>query len=77
MAFELYLIPKVQTTIVPIKKKKDVPHFVSPTVNAETVDELLDKNTWKISNALDADAPTKTKTVSYRPKTFWRSNTSA
>lgn len=29
---------------------------VSPTVNAETIDELLDKFTWKSSNVMDTVA---------------------
>ena len=45
---------------------------MSPTVSAESVDELLDKFNWKISNVMDAVAPIKTKTTLIRKKTPWR-----
>lgn len=32
----------------------------SPTINAETIEELLDKFTWKILNAMDTVATNKT-----------------
>ncbi|XP_061641446.1 transcriptional repressor scratch 2-like [Phyllopteryx taeniolatus] len=46
---------------------------VPQTVNAETVDEILDNFTWKISNVMNAVAPIKTKTILRRPRTPWRS----
>ena len=45
---------------------------MSPTVSAESVDELLHKFNWKISNVMDAVAPIKTKMTLIRKKTPWR-----
>ena len=39
---------------------------MSPTVSAESVDELLDTFNWKISNVMDVVAPIKTKTTLIR-----------
>lgn len=45
---------------------------MSPTVSAETVNELLDNLNWKISNVIDAIAPVKTKMTSRRQRSPWR-----
>ena len=45
---------------------------MSPTVSAETVDELLDNFNCKISNVIDTIAPFKTKMTLTRQRTPWR-----
>ena len=79
--FDLQIIPNVQLTSVSVKRRyineNTSAKFMeaiamSPTVSAESVDELLDKFNWKISNVMDAVAPIKTKTTLIRKKTPWR-----
>ncbi|KAK0156079.1 hypothetical protein N1851_001392 [Merluccius polli] len=79
--FDLQIIPNVQLTSVSVKRRyineNTSAKFMeaiamSPTVSAESVDELLDKFNWKISNVMDAVAPIKTKMTLIRKKTPWR-----
>ena len=79
--FDLQIIPNVQLTSVSVKRRyineNTSAKFIdaiamSPTVSAESVDELLDKFNWKISNIMDVVAPIKTKTTLIRKKTPWR-----
>ncbi|KAK0139813.1 hypothetical protein N1851_023256 [Merluccius polli] len=79
--FDLQIIPNVQLTSVSVKRRyineNTSAKFMeaiamSPTVSAESVDELLDQFNWKISNVMDAVAPIKTKTTLIRKKTPWR-----
>ena len=79
--FDLQIIPNVQLTSVFVKRRyineNTSAKFMeaiamSPTVSAESVDELLDRFNWKISNVTDAVAPIKTKTTLIRKKTPWR-----
>ncbi|KAK0134690.1 hypothetical protein N1851_029706 [Merluccius polli] len=75
------IIPNVQLTSVSVKRRYINENTsatfleaiaMSPTVSAESVDELLDKFNWKISTVMDAVAPIKTKTTLIRMKTPWR-----
>ena len=79
--FDLQIIPNVQFTSVSVKRryinentsaKFTEAIAMSPTVSAESVDELLDEFNWKISNVMNAVAPIKTKTTLIRKKTPWR-----
>ena len=79
--FDLQIIPNVQLTSVSVKRRyineNTSAKFMeaiamSPIVSAESVDELLDKFNWKMSNVMDVVAPIKTKMTLIRKKTPWR-----
>lgn len=69
MFFDVLIIPNIQSS-VPVRKRylndNTSDKFMdaismSPTVSAETVDELLDNFNSRNSNVMDAVAPIKTK----------------
>ena len=81
--FNFQIVPNIQLTSVSARKRyineNTSVKFVetiamSPTVNAETIDELLENFNCKISSVMDAVAPFKTKTTLSRQKhkTPWR-----
>ena len=79
--FDLQITPNMQLPSVSFRKRfinentsvKFMEAIVmSPTVSAETVDELLDNFNCKISNVIDTIAPFKTKMTLTRQRTPWR-----
>ncbi len=79
--FDLQIIPNTQLTSVSIRKRyinenTSVKFMeaiaMSPTMSAETVDELLDNFNVKVSNVMDTVAPIKTKMTLSRQRTPWR-----